>query len=355
MISQETIRRILEISIQAPSGSNSQPWRFEIQGNQLNIFAMPEMDNPLLNFRCRGTWVAHGALLENIITTSCAFGYAPTYSLFPDSKNKNLIARVSLEESTPKDNFLYPFISLRTTNRKPYNLHPLTIQQKTELFDIAKEIEGVELKLVEEKDKINQIAKAESKGEIVLFENHLLHKLFFEKVVWSKKEEQKKGRVFYVKTKELKLFQRIALWFFRYWPIMNFVNKFGMTKIIAKVSSKKYATSSAMGVIIVENKDEDFITAGRLMQRLWLVVTKLGLSFQLLTLVPFLWQRIEAGDTKEFSKEHIKLIENAYRQIASLFNLTDNTKIIALLFRIGYGGKPSAQSIKKPPEIIFHG
>jgi len=355
MISQETIRRILEISIQAPSGSNSQPWRFEVKGNQINVFAMPGLDNPILNFRHRGTWLAHGALLENIIITSSVFRYEPTCSLFPDSNNRNLVVRILFKESSPKENPLYPFIPLRVTNRKPYLLRSLTEQQKIELFNIAREATDAELKLIEEKDKINQTAEAESKGEIVLFGNRLLHKFFFEKVVWSHKEEQKKWRVFYVKTKELKPPQQIALRFFKYWPIMNFFNKFGMTKIIARVSSKKYAASSAMGVIVVENKDENFITAGRLMQRLWLTATKLGLSFQLLTLVPFLWQRIESGDTKGFSKEHIKLINNAYHQIASLFNVADEAKIIALLFRIGYGGKPSAQSIKKPPEIIFHG
>ena len=355
MISQETINKILEISIQAPSGSNSQPWRFEVKKNQINVFAMPELDNSILNFHYRGTWIAHGALLENIIVSSSAFGYKPTYSIFPDRNNKNLVSRIFLEESTSKVDPLYPFISSRVTNRKPYNSsYKLTEQQKIELFNANKDIVDTEFKIIEKKEEIRQIAVAESDGEITLFGNRPLHNLFFNKVAWSQKEERDKWRVLYIKTKELNFPQQIALRFFKYWPVMSFVNKLGMTRIIAKVSSKKYAASSAIGAIIVENKDDDFITAGRLIQKLWLTTTKLGLNFQLLTLVPFLWQRIEAKDNKSFSKQQVELINNSYNQIASLFNIVGNKKIIASLFRIGYGDKPSAQSIKKPPEIIFY-
>lgn len=353
MISKELIHKILEISINAPSGSNSQPWRFEIRGNQIDIFALPEMENPVLNFRDRGTLMAHGALLENIIIVSSVSGYIVDYDIFPTSQDKNLTIKLFLQEAPKGENPLFRFIASRTTNRKPYDAQPLTAREKKELFDIIKGTAEVETRIIEDKRIIEQIAEAESKGEAILFGNYLLHKSFFEKVVWSRREEQKKGRAFYVKTKELKTVQQLAFRLFRYWPIMSFFNKFGMAKLIAETSSKKYATSSAMGIFLVEDKDESFIHVGRLMQRLWLTATKLGLSFQLLTLVPFLWQRVNLGEAKYFSKRQVDLIDGAYQEIASLFGATGEKRIIASLFRVGWANPPTAQSAKKPPEILF--
>lgn len=92
MINKETIQKILEASINAPSGSNSQPWRFEFFDNELRIIATPEKDHPILNFRNRGTWVAHGALIENIIIAATHFGFKTKPHFFPDYRDPNLTA-----------------------------------------------------------------------------------------------------------------------------------------------------------------------------------------------------------------------------------------------------------------------
>ena len=51
------------------------------------------------------------------------------------------------------------------------------------------------------------------------------------------------------------------------------------------------------------------------------------------------------------STKHIKIIKDSFKQIKQIFGLTDET--IALPFRIGNGGKPSGQSSRLDPEIIF--
>ena len=87
------------------------------------------------------------------------------------------------------------------------------------------------------------------------------------------------------------------------------------------------------------------------MQRIWLQATKMGLSIQPVTGVIFFMQRIIAGETQEFSSKHIELVKNAYAIITEIFGLTKGT--IAMLFRIGYGGLPSARSLRSAPSVIF--
>src|SRR3989344_4713288 len=173
---EEDIQRILEAGIQAPSGSNSQPWKFKINGNQVDIFALPEKDHPILNFRNRGTLFAHGALFENILIAADALGYKSEYTLFPDKENKNCTARITFSKADPKNQPLFTSIPKRATNRKPYKKKALSNIEKDILVKCVTEINnlsGVRLKIVEDRDNLEELGRALSKAEQVIFENKL--------------------------------------------------------------------------------------------------------------------------------------------------------------------------------------
>ena len=346
------IRKILEAGVQAPSGSNSQPWKFIVKGNQISVMGIPEKDHLVLNYRNRGTWVANGAVIENIFIAASNFGYKTDIKIFPDATNPNLVAIITLEKSNPIKESLYDSISLRVTNRKPYKLTPLGSKTKEQLFNEAKKFQGVEFKIIEDPKIIKEIGKAISINEIVMLENKKLHKLFFDEIIWSEEDSKKRGYGFYVKTMELKVHQQLVLHILKYWPIMNLFNKIGFAKYIAEDNLKMYSSAPALGVIIVENNDKDFVMAGRLLERIWLKVTEMKLSLHLMTGIFFFWQRIMAGDVGGFSDYHIELIKKAYKEVSLLCGV--NKGIIALVFRLGEGGKPSALSFKRSPSISYN-
>jgi len=346
----EDIQKILEAGCRAPSGSNSQPWRFMVKDNQISIFALPEKDHPILNFRHRGTWLANGALIENILIASSHLGYKTDLKLFPDKDYKDFIAKIILEKSSSQDESLYPAIWKRAINRKPYKNTPIGAQQKKNLLNGVREISDNEIKITEDPNHLKTLGWAVSMNEVVMFENKILHKLFFDEIVWTKEEEEKKKTGMYLKTLEMKPPQEFGLRIASFWPAMNILNKAGMARIIAKQNADIYSQCALMGIILVKDRDEDFITVGRMMERIWLNATAMGLSFHLITGIFFFWQRIMAGEIKEFSEEHIILIKKAYDSVAEIFGVKQN--IIPLLFRVGDGGEPSARSSRLPPIIV---
>lgn len=347
MIPRDDIQKILEAGVQAPSGSNSQPWEFKIRDNWIYIFALPEKDHPVLNYRYRGTWVAHGALIENIVIASSALGYEAKTNIFPDRNEPKLTAIIDLKKTKSKEETLYPYIFQRCTNRKSYEITPLTSNQKAEILNTQKEIEGVELKLIDEPETLKIAGNVLSTNEIVMFGNKILHRLFFKELVWEKGEEKDGG--LYTKTLELKLPQEFMLRIIKHWPIMKIMNSLGIARSIAAENAKVYSSSAAVGALIVDDKDENFINAGRMIERIWLKAGKMGLSFHLLTGVLFLWQRITNGETEGFSEEHVNMVKGAYQNLAQIFGVDQG--IIALIFRIGEDGQPSARSEKLSPKI----
>lgn len=345
---EEDIKKILEIAAHAPSGENAQPWKFKIQDNKIYIFNIPERDKSLYNYKQRGSLVSHGALIENIVIASSAYGYEAEVNLLPDAENPNLIAMVSLSKSALSVDSLYPYIVKRCTNRKPYKTKPLSEEQISELAGAAEK--GSEVLFVNDRKKIEALAGAGSVNERVMFSNKLLHAFFFSHINWTEEEDKAKGLGFYIKTLELPLPAQIGLKVFKYWSLMELFNKAGLSEAIGKGNAKVYATSSAMGAVVVEgDTPKDFIAAGRAMQRVWLKATKMSLSVQPLTGVLFFMHRISAGHTEEFNQRHTNLIKDAYEKIYETFAVTD--KVIAMMFRIGYGGEPTARTHKLPPQI----
>lgn len=351
----ENIKKILEVAVNAPSGENSQPWRFEIKENNIYIFNLSDRDQSLYNFGQRGSLVAHGALIENISIIAPIFGFSVKIDLLPDNKNPNLIAIINLDELSPgqkKEESLYSCIIKRVTNRKLYKNTPLSNDQFRYLKNVENEIGEGEIIFIQDFEKMKDIASACSVNEQVMFGNKFIHNFFFEHINWTEKEELEKRLGFYIKTLELPLPVQIALKLFKHWPIMNFFNKLGLNKIIAKGNAVNYSNASAMVAFVIKNNTpQDFIIIGRLMQRLWLKITEIGLSAQPMAGMLFFIQAINGGEANKFSSFQIELIKNAYKRVKNIFDVDNKT--LVMILRVGYGGEPSARSSKKPPEIIF--
>jgi hypothetical protein len=345
------IKKIVESAILAPSGDNCQPWRLVIKNNQINIFNLPWKDTSLFNFRQRASLVAHGALIENILLASSANGYNAKLRYFPDKINSDLVAIVELESSDVKSEPLYPYIASRSTNRKTYRPIPLTVEQRIGLLKTSADLITGEVRLSEESQEKAVLAEAIGINDRLVFENQNLHRFLFEHIRWNEEEAQKTRDGLHIKTLELTPPQTIGFRLLKNWSLLQTLNKFGLSRVIAKQAERLCLSASAIGTIIVDkNTDEDFLTGGRLLQRVWLEATKMGLSFQPMTGITFLIQKVMTGDNKDISYTHIKLIKDAYERIKAGFRLRNET--IVVLFRIGRSDPPGGRSLRLPVDRV---
>lgn len=336
----EIIKKILVSASHAPSGENCQPWRFEISPSRVLIFNEAEADMSLYNFDQKASIIAHGALVENIFIASRYFGYSPSLSLFPDNNQKDLIASVEFQKSASFKDPLYDFIEIRATNRKKYNLDRMSEEEKTEILSSGND--KAKAQLIEERQDIKKAAELTSLAEMLVFENESLHDFLFRHLRWTESEEKEKRDGLYIKTLELNSIQALAFRLLKDWKRLNNLNRFGISKKIRKENAQTHAASAAIGAITVLGiSKEDFFNSGRVMQRVWLTATKLGLSFQPMTGVTLLNHRISAG-FKGIDKVHTDLIIKAYSDIREIFGVSDQE--IVVLFRLGRSNPPSAYS-----------
>lgn len=346
------IEKILTHAVYAPSGDNSQPWRFKIHNLSVDLINLPDKDNAIFNFLQRGSYVAHGAVIENIKQLAPHFGFDAVINLFPEPGNPDLIARINFRQTDNPNNdqAIIERIRQRCTNRKKYLKNNLEPSTKDLLVSSANQ-QNLGKILFAETDKEKEVlAAAASIAEKTMLLYKPLHKAFFSMIRWDKKEEEEKRGGLIIDALELSLPQKFIFKWFSNWDKSKILRLLGLPAAIAKSNAKIYSSCSAILAILQEKGEkENFVNTGMLLQKIWLQAQKLGLSIQPIAGVLYLGQRLKAKQMPDLPNSLAQEIET------SIFNIYQNFRQpsghITMMFRLGKGLNPTAKSSKFLPEI----
>lgn len=350
---REKITRILAAAAAAPSGDNSQPWRFVVRGKSIEFHYIPERDHPILNYEESGTLIALGAALENAELTAKAQGYAPQTTYRASGP---CVAVMELAEGGRLSETAEPLaraVPERHSNRKAYDRASLQPGAKAAL--LASSIsESAELALafVESPDAMRAIARALTTMEETALANVHLHKLFFDDILWSAEENRAGKQGLYIKTLELPPPAQVLFRFLRHWRFARMLAALGFPRVVAETNAKQNAAAAAFGVISAAHAARaEYLEVGRMVERVWLRATALGLSMQIVTGITFLARSLRIPEiARLFSRAEQERIVAAH---AIIKENVDETREPILIFRIGRGDAPTEVSYRRAPEIVF--
>ena len=124
--SEEKLTFLLRYAILAPSSYNTQPWNFNISGNEIDIFADRSGWLQVADADQRELYLSLGCCLENLLVAADHFGYNCSVTYFPGPRD--LVARVVLQPGARPtlDPRLFSAIPSRQTNRNPYEEKAIT-------------------------------------------------------------------------------------------------------------------------------------------------------------------------------------------------------------------------------------
>jgi len=109
----------------APSSHNSQPWRFVVNGNRLDLKADRGRALRVVDPDDRELTISCGAALFHVRVALRYFGQLPSIELSPSSLDPDLLAVVRIEQQhqrTVEDAELFDAIARRHTNRSPFGV-----------------------------------------------------------------------------------------------------------------------------------------------------------------------------------------------------------------------------------------
>src|SRR5512137_855382 len=133
----DQLKFLLNYAVLAPSGPNTQPWKFSIKDNEIFMIADFSRALPSLDPSDRTLYISHGCVLTNLLLAAEHFGFAYDVLCLPDgiSGDKTATVKLSKKASSPRFPDLFGEIIRRHTNRKSFEKRAIEDEKLQKLKD----------------------------------------------------------------------------------------------------------------------------------------------------------------------------------------------------------------------------
>lgn len=348
-MNQNTLNHILNLARWAPSGDNTQPWRFEIINEYLiHVHGLDTRDHILYDYDGHPSHIAHGALLETMRIAATGFGLATNWTVSSDGDDRRPTYVVSLAHSaTMIRDPLFDCIETRTVQRRPMKTTPLTETQRQALIDAAGD--GFRVQLFEslgDRIKVARLLWDSAKVRLTCPEAYPVHKEIIE---WHARYS--KDRIPEEAVGVDPVTARLMEWVMQSWGRVEFFNRFLLGTVVPRIELDLLpALCCATHLLVCPRRPpahlEDWVHLGIAVQRIWLTATHLGLHLQpQMTPVIFRWYA-RAG--RHFSTEPT-LFEQALKLSCDFERIANATETdnFGFFARVGVSDVPKSRSIRQ--------
>lgn len=347
-VGRESLLKILDLARWAPSGDNTQPWRFEISsGDTVIVHGFDTRDEILYDFDGHASHMAHGALLETMRIAASAEGLETSWTYAADAEARKVRYEVCFMPSGEiKADPLYPYITVRVVQRRPMRLTPLTDIQRAALLAAAGD--NFEVHLFEsfsERRAIAGLLWANAHIRLTCPEAFPVHQQIIEWGAQFSKDripEQAVG----VDPATAKLMR----WVMQSWARVDFFNRYLLGTVPPRIQLDYLPALLCAAHILIKPKSppnglEDWVRSGAALQRVWLAASQQGLHLQPeMTPVIFRWYA-RAGRSysiaPEFSAKGLALAE----QFEAITRQSE-TAPFSFFGRVGVSSAPKSRSLR---------
>lgn len=351
---KERIAQILDLARWAPSGDNTQPWRFEIVSDtHIVVHGSDTRRTVVYDLRGHASQLAIGVLLEYLAIAASGWNLQSeiVYRRPPghgDDPHPTFDVRFAVDPSLPADP-LFPFLKIRSVNRKPLGILPLTSIEKERLSGLlGPRFSGYRTHWIEgwpKKANMARILQCCGKLRLTIPEAYRVHR---QVIAWRSRfsDDRIPDQALGLSPHILPLME----WIMGSWERVRFFNRFlGGTWIPRlQLDILPALFCSAHFVLLAPvppRSPEAHVEAGRALARLWLGVTKLGFQFQPETTPLIFRSYYKAGIPFSINPE---APATARRIAGSLDTLLSEDEMDRAVFlgRVGRGEPPSARSLR---------
>jgi len=297
------VEEILDLARWAPSGDNTQPWRFEIVSpSHFVVHGFDTRADCVYDLDGHSSQLAVGGLLETIGIAATKFGRTATTSRRPDTPDTHLLFDVRLAPSpkvTVSD--LVPAITVRSVQRRALSTRPLTGEQKAALeASVAPGHEVVWIEGWGPKIRLVRLLWRNAGLRLTLPEAFEVHRRIID---WGKQfsDDKVPDQALGLDPMTLKL----TRWAFASWRRVDLLNRYAFGTWAPRIQLDLIPGLACGAHAALVSRDplqgiDDYVASGRAMQRFWLTACRLGLQLQP-EMTPVIFSRY-AWQQRQFSR-----------------------------------------------------
>lgn len=347
------MRDVLELARWAPSGDNTQCWRFElVDETHFVVHGFDTREHCVYDLDGHPSQISIGALLETANIAASAHGMRAAWQRRPTSPLHRPVFDVHLISDDVPPSPLLSSITKRSVQRRPMKMRPLTAAEKDALSAAVGDgytvtwLEGFRTKL-----KVAHLMFDNAKLRLSMPEAYETHR----KVIhWgvTHSPDRVPDQALGVDNATLKLMR----WAMHSWTRLARMNTVMGTWAPRMQMDLMPGIACAAHFVLKADQEpktiDDYVAAGAALARFWLTITHLGLQMQP-EMTPLIFSKYVRED-RHFTDTAI-----LHRRAASLRRQTEK-----LLFhgaghpvyvgRLGAGEPPRARSERQPLASLMH-
>jgi hypothetical protein len=349
----DSIYRILDLARWAPSGDNTQCWRFEAPAaDHLVVHGYDTRADTVYDLDGHPSQISMGALLETIAIAASAQGLRADAVRRADSPLERPVFDVRFSvDAGVKPSPLIDAIKKRSVQRRPMRTRPLTADEKRELeaavgpgFAVSW-IEGFGPKFQAARLMFNN-----AKLRLTMPEAYEVHRRI---IHWSvtHSPDRVPDQALGVDNATLKLMK----WAMVSWKRLSTMNAV-MGTWAPRLQMDLIPGLACAAHFVLKAKQQprtidDYVEAGRAVQRFWLTLTKLGLFMQP-EMTPLIFSKYVREGTPFTRESKLHGPARRLQQEAEALIFTD-ALFPVYMGRLGAGKAPAARSERLPVEDLI--
>lgn len=276
------MEQILDLARWAPSGDNTQPWRFEIRSDfEVIVHAHDTRDHVVYDLDGWASQVSHGALIETLSLAATRFGLRTRTTIVDADDDGRVTYQVMLEHDPAiAEDALVAAIPVRTVQRQPMRHVRLSPEERRALEDSARPYSVVWFESWRERWKVAALNARNAHIRLTIPEAFAVHKAV---IAWNATTSD--DRLPDASLGADPVLLAVMRWAMASWERASFLNRYLGGTVMPRLTMDILPgmLCSAHFALIGTNEPDgvaDRVAAGRAVQRFWLTATRLNLQVQ---------------------------------------------------------------------------
>lgn len=356
------IRDVLEIARWAPSGDNTQPWRFEpIDERRVRVHGFDTRSHCVYDLDGRPSRLSIGAMLETLRIAAASFGTRAVVCRERSAPEEKPVFDVELSpDPHARPHPLADFVQTRSVQRKPLSVRPLSAHEKQALESaVGPRYEVRWFEGWPARREMAALMFRSARIRLTIEEAYRVHASIIE---WNARHSVDRVPDAALGADPMSL--RAMRWAMGSWERTRFVSRYLGGTIPPRIQLDLLpALLCAAHLVLLDRSapaasdrqaalDADF-DAGAAVQRFWLTAEKLNLRHQP-EITPLVFSRYAATGVRFTTDEHALAAARSLRaSFGALLGADTWTKAV-WIGRIGAGERARARSLRLPLDRLIH-
>lgn len=355
--SEMLIHEAVKMAGMAPSSGNDQPWLFYQMKGAVGVFHNPSRAFSFGDHNNFASYQSIGAAIENLSIYMLSKQFSTDVKYLPIGEASAMLALLTFSKTEASDDVfidLADFISERITNRE---ITPRKLVADKALHDLAQavsEFDEIGVKWITEDELLQKQGEVIAECDRLRVFNDWGHNDFFEREMrWTEEEAEQKRDGIDIRGLGIDPQNLLAIKILRNYKVVSTLSEINGGKAFDEISLSATRSASAMGLITAADlKTETLLKAGRAWEKLWLMATKMDLSFHPLISPLYLFNRLHNGGDEvleSYAKDKLSSLHPIFK---SIWQLKNDQPLF--MFRIFYTDKVPVPSKRLSLDKIYY-